>query len=45
MQNNYFSGGTFWKNANILPEKATSILTLTDETGSNVEFEYLDGLE
>ena len=33
------------ENENIIPEEETSILTLTDETGSDVEFEYLDCLE
>lgn len=33
------------ENENFMPEEETSILTLTDETGSDVEFEYLDCLE
>lgn len=30
---------------NMLPEEETSILTLTDENGLDVDFEYLDCLE
>ena len=33
------------ENENLLPEEEVSILTLTDENGQDVEFEYLDCLE
>ena len=33
------------ENENLLPEEEISILTLTDENGQDVEFEYLDCLE
>lgn len=33
------------ENENIIPEEETSILTLTDENGNDVDFEYLDCLE
>ena len=34
------------ENENIIPEEEeTSILTLTDENGNDIEFEYLDCLE
>ena len=31
-------------NENMIPEEETSILTLTDENGQDVDFEYLDCL-
>ena len=33
------------ENENTLPEEESSILTLTDENGVDVDFEYLDFLE
>ena len=33
------------ENENLLPEEEISILTLTDENGEDVNFEYLDCLE
>lgn len=33
------------ENENMLPEEESSILTLTDENGVDVDFEYLDCLE
>ena len=33
------------ENENLIPEEEVSILTLTDETGADVEFEYLDCIE
>ena len=33
------------ENETLLPEEEISILTLTDENGQDVEFEYLDCLE
>ena len=30
------------ENENIIPEEETSILTLTDDKGNDVDFEYLD---
>lgn len=33
------------ENENLTPEEEVSILTLTDENGNDVEFEYLDCLE
>ena len=33
------------ENENMIPEEEVSILTLTDENGQDVEFEYLDCLE
>ena len=33
------------ENANMSPEEETSILTLTDENGQDIDFEYLDCLE
>ena len=33
------------ENENLLAEEESSILTLTDENGQDVEFEYLDCLE
>ncbi len=33
------------ENETLLPEEEISILTLTDENGEDVEFEYLDCLE
>jgi uncharacterized protein YrzB (UPF0473 family) len=33
------------ENENLIPEEETSILTLTDENGQDVEFEYLDCIE
>ena len=33
------------ENENMIPEEETSILTLTDETGADVDFEYMDCIE
>jgi len=33
------------ENENLIPEEEVSILTLTDENGEDVEFEYLDCIE
>ena len=33
------------ENENMIPEEEVSILTLTDENGADVEFEYLDCIE
>ena len=33
------------ENENLIPEEEASILTLTDENGQDVEFEYLDCIE
>ncbi len=33
------------ENENLLPEEEISILTLTDENGNDVNFEYLDCIE
>ena len=33
------------ENENLIPEEETNILTLTDENGLDVEFEYLDCIE
>lgn len=33
------------ENENLIPEEETSILTLTDENGEDVDFEYLDCIE
>ena len=33
------------ENENIIPEEETSILTLTDEKGNDVDFEYLDSID
>ena len=33
------------ENENMIPEEEVSILTLTDENGTDVEFEYLDCIE
>ena len=33
------------ENENLLPEEEVSVLTLTDENGNDVNFEYLDCLE
>ena len=33
------------ENENLIPEEETSILTLTDENGNDVDFEYLDCIE
>ena len=33
------------ENENLLPEEDVSILTLTDENGQDVDFEYLDCIE
>ena len=33
------------ENENLLPEEETGILTLTDENGQDVDFEYLDCLD
>ena len=33
------------ENENLLPEEEVSILTLTDENGEEVSFEYLDSIE
>lgn len=33
------------ENENLIPEEEVSILTLTDENGQDVDFEYLDCIE
>ncbi len=33
------------ENENMIPEEEVSILTLTDENGADVEFEYLDCID
>ena len=33
------------ENENLIPEEETSILTLTDENGTDVDFEYLDCID
>ncbi len=33
------------ENENLIPEEESSILTLTDENGNDMDFEYLDCLE
>ena len=33
------------ENENLIPEEETSILTLTDENGNDVDFEYMDCIE
>ena len=33
------------ENENMIPEEETSILTLTDENGNDVDFEYLDCID
>ena len=33
------------ENENLIPEEEVSVLTLTDENGNDVEFEYLDCIE
>ena len=33
------------ENENIIPEDETSILTLTDDKGNDVDFEYLDSID
>ena len=33
------------ENENLIPEEEVSILTLTDENGADIEFEYLDCIE
>jgi len=33
------------ENENLIPEEEVSILTMTDENGADVEFEYLDCIE
>ena len=33
------------ENENMIPEEEASILTLTDENGNDIDFEYLDCLE
>ena len=33
------------ENENLIPEEETSILTLTDEDGNEVDFEYMDCIE
>lgn len=33
------------ENENLIPEEESSILTLTDENGNDIDFEYLDCLE
>jgi uncharacterized protein YrzB (UPF0473 family) len=40
-----YQGGTTMENENMIPEEEVSILTLTDENGADVEFEYLDCIE
>ena len=33
------------ENENLIPEEEVSVLTLTDENGADIEFEYLDCIE
>lgn len=33
------------ENENLIPEEEVSILTLTDENGNDIDFEYLDCIE
>lgn len=33
------------ENENMIPEEESSILTLTDENGNDIDFEYLDCIE
>ena len=33
------------ENENLIPEEEVSILTLTDENGNDIEFEYMDCIE
>ena len=33
------------ENENLIPEEESGILTLTDENGQDVDFEYLDCIE
>lgn len=33
------------ENENLIPEEEASILTLTDENGNDVDFEYMDSIE
>jgi len=33
------------ENENLIPEEEASILTLTDENGNDVDFEYLDSID
>ncbi len=33
------------ENENLIPEEESNILTLTDENGNDIDFEYLDCLE
>ena len=33
------------ENENLIPEEEVSILTLTDENGTDIDFEYLDCIE
>ena len=33
------------ENENLIPEEETSIMTLTDENGNDVDFEYMDCIE
>ena len=33
------------ENENLIPEEEVSILTLTDENGADIDFEYLDCIE
>lgn len=33
------------ENENLIPEEEVSILTLTDENGNDVDFEYMDSIE
>ena len=33
------------ENENLIPEEESSILTLTDENGNDVDFEYMDCIE
>lgn len=33
------------ENENLIPEEETSILTLTDENGNDVDFEYMDCID
>ena len=33
------------ENENLIPEEEVSILTLTDENGNDIDFEYLDSID
>ena len=36
---------TIMENENLIPEEEVSVLTLTDENGNDVDFEYMDCIE